>query len=215
MAELKDDIAALELKIGQLRIQYDQYFTKQIKLEPLRLRDEVDRIILFHTNKPVNSTTLKFRFNSAVAKYNSYKQYWKRTVRSIDDGKYAGGKSETGAFSGGLLTAAKNLNTAEQSPADRAAPRVSSAAAEPQPPAEPLPKPAAAANDSLQEVFKNYIEAKRQCNEPVDGISYDAFAKTIQQSTQKAKETYKTDAIDLKVTIKDGKAKITIVPKTK
>jgi len=213
VGELKDDISVLETKIGQLRVQYDQYFTRQIKLEPLRLRDEVERIILFHTNKLINSTTLKFRFNSAVSKYNSYKQYWKRTVRSIDDGKYTGGKSETGAFSGGLLSAGKNPDTTAPSPANRGVEHISSA--EPQPPVQPPPKPAAAANDSLQEVFKNYIEAKRQCNEPVEGISYDAFAKTIQQSTQKAKEAYKTDAVDLKVTIKDGKAKLTIAPRVK
>ncbi|MBI5887524.1 MAG: hypothetical protein HZB82_02270 [Deltaproteobacteria bacterium] len=213
MGELKDDISVLELKISQLRVQYDQYFTKQIKLEPLRLKDEVEKIILFHTNKPVNSFTLKFRFSSAVAKYSSYKHYWTRTVRSMEDGKYTGGRSETGAFSGTLL----NKISAETapSPANRTGNRASGGVAAAPPPAPPPTPAAAAANNGLQDVFKNYIETKRKCNEPVEGISYDAFAKTIQQSTQKAKEAYKTDNIDIKVTIKDGKAKITLVPKVK
>lgn len=211
MAELKDDISVLELKIGQLRVQYDQYFTKQIKLEPLRLKDEVEKIILFHTNKPVTSTTLKFRFNSAVAKYNSYRHYWTRTVRSMEDGKYTGGRSETGAFSGTLLSTGKTPVQTAPSQAGRGSERISGGAGA-KPPAQP---PTPVANGGLQDVFKNYIEAKRKCNEPVEGISYDTFAKTIQQSTQKAKEAYKTDNIDLRVTIKDGKAKITMVPKAK
>lgn len=211
MGELKDDISPLETKIGQLKVQYDQYFTKQIKLEPLRLRDEVEKIILFHTNKLINSSSLKFRFNSAVAKYNSYKQYWTRTVRSIEDGKYTGGKSETGAFSGGLLSAAKTPVQTAPPPANHNPQnhvRASSPVAEP-------PKPAAEAGGGIQDAYKNYMEAKRKCNEPVEGLTYDAFAKTIQQSTQKAKEAYKTDYIDLKVTIKDGKAKITLAPRVK
>ncbi len=192
MAELKDEMAVLEAKIGQLRVLYEQYFTKQIKLEPARLREEIERLILFHSNKPISSTTLKFRFNSAVAKYNSYKQYWNRTLRAIAEGTLAG-RSETGAV-------------VASTPLDNRLPEV---------PAQ-QPQPRAAGFDvHLAEAYKNYIEAKRKCNEPVEGLSYEAFAKTIENAARKAKETYRTDSVELKVTIKDGKTKLTIAPKEK
>jgi len=65
----------------------------------------------------------------------------------------------------------------------------------------------------MMEVYNKYIEARRSCNEPTEGISYEALQKTIEQQKKKVEEQYKTKDLDLKVTIRDGKARLIITPK--
>jgi len=68
-------------------------------------------------------------------------------------------------------------------------------------------------DNGVSEVYAKYIEARRQCNEPVDGITVDALKKTIDQYRKKVEEQYKTSNVDLRVSIKDGHARLSITPK--
>lgn len=47
------------------------------------------------------------------------------------------------------------------------------------------------------------------------GITYESFAKSVEKSREKAESQYKTANVDVKVYIKDGKARLAITPKTK
>src|SRR4030065_237814 len=85
---LKAEMDNLEAKIIRLKVDYEQYFTRIIKREPVRLRDEIEAIIRHYSNKNINNTSIKFRYNSLVSRYNSYKQYWTRTLRAIEEGTF-------------------------------------------------------------------------------------------------------------------------------
>lgn len=187
---IAQDIDQLESKIARLKVEYEQYFMRLVKREPAKLRDEVDRLILQYSTKKITNTSVKFRYNSITAKYSSYKQYWSRVLRAIEEGTYQREAAQSQP-SGGPATV----------PAATAQPSASTASA--------------GANADLAEIYKKYLEAKAACNEPTGAVSYDNFVKSVEQTRQRVKEVYKTSEVDLKVTIKDGKAKISIMPKSK
>ncbi len=85
---VKKDIELLDSKVTRLKVEYEQYFMRILKLEPMKLRDEVERIIRYYSTSQIGNTSLRFKFNSVVSRYNSYKQYWARTLREIDQGTY-------------------------------------------------------------------------------------------------------------------------------
>lgn len=85
---LKEDIDLLDSKIARLKTDYEQYFMRLVKREPAKLREEVERLVLLYSNKSLTNTTLKFRYNTLVAKFSSYKQYWTRVLRAIDEGTF-------------------------------------------------------------------------------------------------------------------------------
>lgn len=182
----KEDIDLLESKVNKLKTEYEQYFMRILKREPAALRGEVDKLILAYSNKNISNTSAKFKYNSTVARYNSYKQYWNRVLRAIDEGTYVR-KGEGGAI--------------PSSPVDSRPEPVSAKA------------PAQDGKAEIRNIFEKYIEAKRQCAEPVDGITFEAVAKTIEQQKKKAEEVYKTNDIELNVVVKDGKVKLTMKPK--
>lgn len=179
----KDEIELLDSKIARLKVEYEQYFMRVLKREPAKLRDEVDRLVLFYSNKNLTNTSLRFKYNTIVAKYNSYKQYWTRTLRAIEEGVFyrkAEG-DETGA--------------------------------RPAPPPSEARKPAFEAVNDVREIYEKYIEARKACNEPTEGITLGTLEKTLQEYKKKVAEQYKTEDVEFKVAIKDGRAKLTIAPK--
>lgn len=187
----REDLEILDGKIARLKVEYEQYFARVLKREPAQLRDEVDRIILAYSNKAINNTSIKFKLSALVAKYNSYKQYWTRVLRAIEDGTY--NRKAEGAPEGPVAKGA-----AKTSPApERKAPVQSS-------PDE---------DNGVSEIYKKYIEARKQCNEPVEGITPETLKKTLDQYKKKVEEQYKTSEVDFKVQIKDGHAKLSITPK--
>jgi hypothetical protein len=191
----REEIDILDGKIARLKVEYEQYFARVLKREPAKLRDEVDRAVLAYSNKLVNNTSLKFKLNAIVAKYNSYKQYWTRVLRAIEDGTYV--RKAEGAPEGPVAKgAAKPVYTG----APRGNGNASTQARQKE-------------DNGVSDIYAKYIEARKQCNEPVEGITVEALQKTIDQYRKKVEEQYKTSNVDLKVTIKDGRAKLSITPK--
>ncbi|MDO8427059.1 MAG: MXAN_5187 C-terminal domain-containing protein [Deltaproteobacteria bacterium] len=184
----KEDIEFLESKIARLKVEYEQYFMRVLKREPAKLRDETEKLILLYSNKNVTNTSIKFKYNSIVARYNSYKQYWTRTLRAIEEGEFV-----------------------RKSEGDEQALRPPETDRKPAPGAdEGRPK----VNDkNITGVYERYIEARKMCNEPTDGITMETLERTVEEYKKKVEEKYNTKDIELKVYIKDGKAKLAITPK--
>ncbi|MFQ5466203.1 MAG: hypothetical protein ACE5EI_09775, partial [Thermodesulfobacteriota bacterium] len=154
---IQEDIAVLDVKVARLKVEYEQYFMRILRREPTKLRSEVERLILFHSNKPITNTAFKFKFNALVARYNSYRQYWTRVLRAIEEGTYV--RRSEGAAGGG-----KERRPLPMSLSERAAP-------------EAGPKEAKGAGgdcgkaspgvdeDYIKTVCDRYIEARKECHE--------------------------------------------------
>lgn len=186
-----------EAKLMRLKVDYEQYFTRVIKREPVKLRDEVDAIIRHYSNKNITNTSAKFRYNSLVARYNSFKQYWTRTLRAIEEGTFWRKAEGEGR-------------------------RTPPAARRPEPRARTAPGSRreddgadADADNGMKDVFEKYLEARKSCNEPTEGVSYEKLTKSIEKTRKKVAEKYKVEDVDLKVYVKDGKARLAITPKGK
>lgn len=192
MSQAKEDIEQLDAKMIKLKIEYEQYFARILKREPLKLREDVDRIVRRYSGMPINNTGIKFKYQTLVAKYNSYKQHWKRVLRRIEEGTYVR-RAET---SGPTLLQPKP-------------PPVSSASTN-------GARPGAGNGDidgDLKNVFDKFVATKKQCNESTSGISFDSMKKTLEAQKRKLATERGIKNVDLKVYVKDGKARIALTPK--
>ncbi len=165
----------------RLKADYEQYFQRVLKREPIQQRKEIEHTILHYTGVPINNTSLRFKFATSVSKFTSYKQYWKRTLRMIEEGTY-----KRRAEGGGAT-----LRTPPpQNPA-----------------ATPVPKTAtttAQSKGGLKNAYEKYLHSRQECGESTKGITYEKFQKSI--ATQQKK--LGTEGKHLKVFIKDGKTKV-------
>jgi len=177
---IDEDILALEAKIVRLKADYEQYFQRVIKREPIQQREEIERTILRYTGVPINNTSLKFRFSTSVSKFTSYKQYWKRTLRMIEEGTY-----KRRAESGGAT-----INTPPPSPVATPVPKTTTAAA--------------LGRGGMKNAYEKYLNSREKCGESTKDVTYEKFQKRIAAQQKKLGAEGK----HLKVFVKDGKTKI-------
>ncbi len=86
---ITEDITLFEKNLNDLIIKYEHYFLGLEKREPLKQLEEVERLSRKYTGSDIVNTMLTFKYNSLKARLISYKQYWSRTMRLIEEGKYS------------------------------------------------------------------------------------------------------------------------------
>jgi hypothetical protein len=85
-------------------------------------------------------------------------------------------------------------------------------------PAPPAARPAAASPGRLAEaqmrvLYDAYVSAKKRCGEDTSKLTFDAVASSVSKQIPEIMRTHKAKSVEFKVVIKDGKAKLTAVPK--
>lgn len=81
-------IDELEVKLNRLRMLYEQYFMGIEKRPPYYLQKDVVRIMYELEKRKPSKTSEKYRLRQLVQKFNSYRTYWSRTCRQIEEGTY-------------------------------------------------------------------------------------------------------------------------------
>lgn len=82
------EVEDLEIRIERLRALYDQYFMGIEKIEPGVQRKDVERRIWLLRKEQIRNTGVRFKFQTVVQRYNTFMQYWQRSVREIENGTY-------------------------------------------------------------------------------------------------------------------------------
>ena len=146
------------------------------------LCEDVERFIRRYNTALIVNTMMKFRFNTLVGKFNSYKQYWGRITRLIEEGKYSRDrfKMERHLAEGSL-----------------------------RPPAELREKPQ---QNDVELVFQHYLEARKKCNLPTDNISRDTMFSFIETQREALKSKHHCAAVEFRVVIENGAPKLKARP---
>jgi hypothetical protein len=84
-----EDIELFEKGLNELIVRYEQYFLGLEKREPLKLLEEVERHSRKYQGNNIVNTMLTFKYNALKARFVSYKHYWNKTNRLIEEGKYS------------------------------------------------------------------------------------------------------------------------------
>ena len=179
---IQEDVNFLENSIAELIVKYEQYFLGIEKREPAKLCEDIERFIRRYNTSTIVNTMYKFRFNTLVGKFNSYKQYWVSIIRLIEDGKYSRDRFKM----------ARHL--AEEAPhlfAD---------------------KPARSPGSNTEIVFQHYLEARRKCNLSTDNISRETMFSVIEKQRETLKSKHHCSEVEFRIVIENGAPKLKARP---
>ncbi|MCE9579677.1 MAG: hypothetical protein K8W52_41550, partial [Deltaproteobacteria bacterium] len=87
-AEIEEALDELDKLVDRLRVMYEQYFMGIQKMAPSHLHAEAERKIRELTQLNIRNTGLRYRFATIGQKFGSYNNYWRRTLREIEAGRY-------------------------------------------------------------------------------------------------------------------------------
>ena len=81
-------IVEFEQKLERLRVLYEQYFMGIQKRPPTIPQHEVVRLQFQIDKMRITNHRINYKYRSLVQRYNTYRTYWNRTLRAIDNGTY-------------------------------------------------------------------------------------------------------------------------------
>ncbi|MFQ5353522.1 MAG: MXAN_5187 C-terminal domain-containing protein [Thermodesulfobacteriota bacterium] len=190
ITEMTEKLDSLEAKITRLKQEYEQYFMRLLKREPIVRRKEVEGLILRYTNMTINNTADQFKLNCLLSRFNSYRQYWSRILRSMEEGTYVR-RSEGSGLTSAAEAAATGEFTEEQG-------------------AGQGPE---AMKEELSPLYEKYINARKRCNAGVRGLSEEKFRASIKRARERIASTYNVKDTEVTVIEKDGQVKLAIRPR--
>lgn len=186
-------IQQAESSLESLRVAYEQYFAAVIRRPPLEQEVQVARLIE-KTRMETKAPSLRFRMDALHQRYQSYKRMWARTVREREEGTY-----RRDVFKAKLRS--KDRSEAEAAPArSGGAPR---ARQERRLPSE----------EELRELYRTYLDARRQLGESAVGVSFERLAATVRQQANAIMDKHDVRAVELRVQVRDGKAVLQAGPR--
>lgn len=176
---IAEDLLILETRLKELITSYELYFIGLEKREPLKLAEEVEKLVRRYVGTPITNTMYKHRYNNLVARLNTYRQQWNRIVREIEEGRYSRDR-----FKAALHTSA--------TPA-KSSPEVETPNQQQQ---------------ELDRVYAELVEARRSCHLPIDGMSREQLAATLDKQRPLLSQKLGTNDIQFRVVVEGGKPKI-------
>jgi hypothetical protein len=186
-ADTETDLQMLDVKLKQLRMEYEQYFLGARKREPQLLRGEVNKVVAYYANAPIRNTALRFLFNNLRARYFTHKRLWDDTCRKIEDGSYQ-----------------RHLFQAELHEKERAQKRKGRGAGAAAAPAAP-----AGGEDAL---FAEYTGARDSTGQGNAGLTRDKFAALLRQQEEAIRAKFGAAKVKFRVVVEEGRAKLKATP---
>ena len=182
---IPEDIALFEFNIKELIIKYEQYFLGLEKREPLQLLDEVQRAARKYQGYQIINTMQKFKYNTLIARLSSYKQYWNRINRLIEDGKYSRDRFK--------------MEMHLKKEGDGAPVREH--------------EHKKSINPELQRLFQQFIEARKACHLSISGITPEMVAAAIEKQKPAIMDKYNCNKVEYVVVVEKGTPKIKVRPR--
>ena len=178
----EDQLKLLEVKLTQLKLEYEKYFLGSRPTEPAQARSEIQKMVIRWSNTRITNTALRFKFNSLNGRYQAFKRQWDNILRQIEAGTY-----KRHLFKADLRDRERGIgvpNTAGSGPK------------------------AAQAGDGRANLFETYRDAMMATGQNAKGLTPEKLQKALAKQEAAIKQKYGCDRVDFKVVITDGKVKL-------
>lgn len=187
--DIDRELTILEDSIRRLKIEYEIFFNGGSKRLPYDLRWRVESLIKRYSDFGKMSFAQRFRYNSLVAKFQSYTDLWRRLVKSKEEGRPVFATLPT-------PESETETQSQPQSTGDRTICQL--VCSDPE-----------AEDEKLQNLFKSLVEAKRECGEKPETLQFQAFKKFLADKTAKLKDQFKCESVCYVISVESGKVKLT------
>lgn len=86
--DIDQALVELETRIERVRALYEQYFLGIERCEPLVPRKEVQRLFTLLSQRTMNNTARRFRYQVLLQRWNTHLQRWGKVLREIETGTF-------------------------------------------------------------------------------------------------------------------------------
>lgn len=184
---IDEDLQVLDARIKTLKLDYEQYFLGSRPRSPTQLRSDVQKMVAYYANVPIQNTALRFKFNNLRSRFFTFRRHWDETLRKIEEGTY-----ERHVFKA-------DLHDRERAERSKGRGGKGKAAVAEAPAGEPT-------------LFDAYRSAREECGQGTKGLTPEQFEKMLATQEKAIREKYKCEKVNFRVVVEDGKTKLKASP---
>jgi hypothetical protein len=193
-----EELKLLEIKLNQLKLDYEKYFIGTRPTEPAQLRSEIQKSVIKWSNTRITNSALRFKFNSLNGRYQAFKRQWDGILRQIEAGTY-----KRHVFKANLHDRERGLAPTENELATQSIP--ATAAAEKLVGAGDA---GAAGRSSSTDLFETYRAAMQSAGQDTRGLSREKLTAVLAKQEAELKKKLGCEKVAFKVVVQDGKVKL-------
>ncbi|MBA2502946.1 MAG: hypothetical protein H0V27_08710 [Pyrinomonadaceae bacterium] len=176
-----EQLTRLEEDIRRLKVEFDIYFNGGSKRPPYDTKSRVESTTKRLADERNLSFAQRYRYNSLVARYTSFRELWRRTIQSREEGR-------------DQASVARSIGNKEEADGrNQKLPRETFVCAD-----------AHRDVETVKSLYDALVEAKRQCGEPTDDFSFPRFHRLVAQKTDALKQSLNCDRILFSISVEGG-----------
>lgn len=172
------ELTRLEDDIRRLRVEFDIFFNGGSKRPPYDTKGRVETLLKRLADDRTINFAQRYRYNSLAARYNAFRDLWRRTMQGREEGR--------DAASAARANAKKEVIDHK---------------------VEPVSVVCLDAHHEVELVknlYDSLIEAKRHCGEPTEDLSFPKFHRLIASKTDGIKQQKGCERVRFSVAVEDG-----------
>ena len=162
-----------------MRIEFDIFFNGGAKRPPYDTKGRVETLLKRLGDDRTLTYAQRYRYNSLAARYNAFRDLWRRTMQGREEGRDA-------------VSAARASAKKEEHAAQRLIPYRLFASTR-------ITK-----SKLVKNLYNSLIKAKRHCGEPAEDLSFPKFHRLIASKADGIKQQQGCDRVRFSVAVEDG-----------
>lgn len=174
---IDDQLTRLEDDIRRLKIEFDIYFNGASKRPPYDTKGRVETILKRLGDDRSLSFAERYRFNTLMARYNAFRDLWRRTMQGREEGKDPVSAARATAKREAVENFSKTTLVCEDATREV---------------------------ETVKNLYDALVDAKTKCGEPIDDFSFPRFHRLIASKAESLKTRLKCERVSFSVDVEGG-----------
>lgn len=171
-----EQLTRLEDDIRRLKVEFEIFFNGAAKRPPYDTKGRVETLLKRLGDDRSLTYAQRYRYNSLAARYNAFRDLWRRTMQGREEGRDP-------------ASAARASAKSDQSEIEP----VSISCRDPHKEIE-----------IVKSLYSSLLEAKEKCGEPTESFSFPKFHRLVAQKADGLKEKSGCERVLFSVCVEDG-----------
>ncbi|GAC1404990.1 MAG: hypothetical protein NVSMB56_19480 [Pyrinomonadaceae bacterium] len=187
-----EQLSHLDEDIRRLKVESDIYFNGATKRPPYDTKNRVETQIKRLADERQLTFAQRYRYNSLIARFTSFREMWRRTLQGREEGRDAASIKLAA-----LERARAEETAAESSKAERSQvkpPNRSFVCADVR---HDVP--------TVKNLYDALIDAKRHCGESSDELTFARFHRIVAEQSESLKQRLNCERIRFSIRINEGR----------
>ena len=177
------DLDLLEKSITALKLDYERFFSGDVKVPPLPARKSVEQVLRRIGNAPVEKVAERFRLQALQSRFTAFSDLWEKRLLAREEGR-------------GPV---------------RLAPRARLVEPGAPPPAGDASAPGSvkgSGRGDLRSLFERYCDMRAAAGEDVSRLRYDRFEELVKKQAAEIRKATGATRLAFDVQTRDGKVRL-------